>query len=84
MDAITILGLLAAALTTVSFLPQVIKTIRTRQAKDLSMHMYAVFVFGVVLWAIYGFILGNIPLIAANLVTAVLAGIILFLKIRYG
>lgn len=75
------IGLTAAACTTFSFLPQAIKTWRTRSAKDLSLGMFLIFVIGVALWLAYGLWLNDLPIILANLVTLVLAGSILLFKI---
>lgn len=84
MILVKILGLTAAALTTISFLPQVIRTWRLKETKDISLPMYLLFCSGVGLWLAYGLIIGDLPLIVANAVTAVLAFLILFFKIRYG
>jgi MtN3 and saliva related transmembrane protein len=81
MTWITILGLAAAAGTTISFLPQVIKTLKTKQTKDISLWMYIIFTTGVFLWLVYGFLIKDIPLIIANAITFAFAGIILILKI---
>lgn len=78
------IGMVAALLTTCSFLPQAIKVIRTRQTKDLSLAMYVAFTAGVGLWLIYGLLLGQWPVILANAITLVLAAIILTMKIRHG
>jgi MtN3 and saliva related transmembrane protein len=83
MNAIQLLGLLAGALTTISFLPQVIKTWKSRSAKDLSLGMFSLFCLGVVLWLVYGFILNDIPLIAANMLTLMLASTLLFFKLHF-
>jgi MtN3 and saliva related transmembrane protein len=83
MNAIQLLGLVAGALTTISFLPQVIKTWKSRSAKDLSLGMFSLFCLGVVLWLVYGFILNDIPLIAANLLTLMLASTLLFFKLHF-
>jgi len=79
-----IIGLIAGVCTTASFLPQVVKTIRTKEAKDLSMTMYLVLAAGIFLWIIYGILIESLPVISANAVSFVLAAIILILKIRYG
>jgi len=84
MAAVTFLGLLAAFCTTLAFLPQALKTLRTRQTRDLSLPMYALFVVGVTLWVVYGLLLGDWPLILGNAVTLVFAGTVLVLKIRHG
>lgn len=83
-DGITILGLTAATVTTGAFIPQVIQTWRTRSARDLSLGMFLTLVVGIALWLTYGVFLGDLPLIAANLVTLGAAGIILYFKLRYG
>jgi len=84
MDWITILGLIAATCTTISFLPQALKAIRTKQTKDLSLPMWILSVIGVSLWLIYGALIRDIPLISANLITLIFGAIVLALKIRYG
>lgn len=80
---ITIIGLLAAFGTTVSFLPQAIKTIQTKNTSGISLSMYALFTAGTLLWLIYGITSGSLPVTIANAVTLVFASIILFYKIRY-
>lgn len=83
MSPVTLLGLLAGALTTIAFVPQVIKTWKTKSAKDLSLGMYSIFCSGVALWLVYGLIIWDIPIIAANLVTFSLAMTILYFKFAY-
>jgi MtN3 and saliva related transmembrane protein len=83
MNSITILGLTAGAFTTLAFLPQVIKTWRSRSAGDLSLLMFVVFSAGVVLWLAYGLLVGELPLIVANIVTLALIATLLFFKLRY-
>lgn len=75
-----IVGYLAGALTTIAFLPQVIKAWRTRRTEDLSLGMYLTFNIGVALWLIYGILLGSFPIIAANVLTLLLTGSILVLQ----
>jgi MtN3 and saliva related transmembrane protein len=72
MDSTTTLGLVAATLTTIAFLPQVIRNWRRKSAGDLSFGTFGVFTTGVVLWLIYGIIIRNLPIIVSNLVTLVL------------
>jgi MtN3 and saliva related transmembrane protein len=84
MIGVTALGLLAATLTTVAFVPQVVKTWRTRSTHDISLGMFAILVAGIVAWLVYGAIIGDAPLILANAVTLLLAGTILYFKIRGG
>lgn len=83
MDAITGLGLTAATLTTCSFIPQLTKVWRTKSAEDLSYGMFTVLSLGILLWLIYGLIIRDLPLIAANAVTLALNVAILALKVRY-
>ncbi|MCR9252058.1 MAG: SemiSWEET transporter [bacterium] len=84
LEDVEIIGFVAAVLTSISFLPQVIKTWKSRSAKDLSLVMFVIFFIGVLLWLIYGIIIKDTPLIAANTVTLTLSGIILYFKLRYG
>jgi MtN3 and saliva related transmembrane protein len=77
----TIISYIAAALTTASFLPQAVKTIRTRDTSSISLGMYVMFTFGVILWMIFGISTAQIPIILSNAVTAILAIIILCYKI---
>jgi MtN3 and saliva related transmembrane protein len=83
MSATTILGILAACGTTVSFLPQAVKTIYTKNTSGISLEMYAIFVTGTLLWLIYGLMIGSWPVIMANATTLVVASVILVYKIIY-
>jgi MtN3 and saliva related transmembrane protein len=76
-----IIGYAAAFLTTVSFVPQAIKTMRSRNTSGISLSMYVLFTFGVILWLVYGISTGQWPIIIANAITVVLATIILGFKI---
>ena len=78
------LGFLAATLTTVAFVPQAVKTLRTRDTSGISLGMYAVFTVGIACWFGYGVYLGSWPMIASNAVTFVLAATILALKLKHG
>lgn len=84
MTLVDLVGTLAATLTTVAFIPQALKTWRTRHARDLSLGMFSLFTAGVLCWLIYGLLLGAWPIIIANTITAGLAGSILYFKLRYG
>lgn len=75
------IGLLAAILTTVSFLPQTLLVLRTRETAGISLSMYALFTVGVAGWLVFGLLQGSLPIILANSVTLVLAAIILAMKI---
>jgi MtN3 and saliva related transmembrane protein len=83
MNITQLLGLTAGLLTTIAFLPQVIKTWKSRSAKDLSLGMFSLFCLGVLLWLIYGIMVQDIPVIAANLLTLMLASTLLFFKLRF-
>jgi MtN3 and saliva related transmembrane protein len=83
MNFVTALGLLAAALTTFSFLPQVIKTWRSKSAEDLSLGTFSMFCAGVLCWLIYGLLIEDLPIILANAVTLVLAGAVLVQAVVY-
>lgn len=75
------IGLLAAILTTVSFLPQTLLVLRTRETAGISLSMYALFTIGVAGWLVFGLLQVSLPIILANSVTLVLAAIILAMKI---
>jgi MtN3 and saliva related transmembrane protein len=78
-----IIGYLAAFGTTISFLPQAIKTIQTKNTSGISLPMYALFTFGTLLWLTYGVMSGSLPVAIANAVTLIFASIILAYKVRY-
>ena len=82
MDATSIIGNLAAILTTVSFLPQALKTIKTKDTEGLSLPMYVLFVVGVGLWLLYGMLNNQMPIIVGNFITFILAGTILLFMVR--
>jgi MtN3 and saliva related transmembrane protein len=83
MDTGNALGLIAGTLTTAAFVPQVVKTWRTRSTQDISLGMFALFNAGLVLWLIYGALIGSLPIVITNLVTLALALTILYFKLRY-
>ena len=83
MDMITLIGFLAGGLTTASFVPQVVKTARTRSARDISEAMLLVFLAGLALWTFYGVQVGSLPIIAANVITIGLVGAILAMKVQF-
>lgn len=76
-----IISIVAAVLTTFSFLPQAVKTIKTKDTSGISFAMYVMFIIGVFLWAVYGLYLKDIAITAANTVTFIFAFIILKCKI---
>jgi MtN3 and saliva related transmembrane protein len=82
--AIEAIGLAAATATTLCWLPQAVRLIRTRETKAISLSSYGLFSAGITLWLVYGLLLGNLPLIAANAITLALTLTIVAMKIRYG
>lgn len=84
MTMVTFFGLAAACCTTLAYLPQVIKTWRTRSTADISLVMFTLMVSGAMLWLLYGILLQDLPLILANGLTLALTGTILYLKLRHG
>lgn len=84
MDTVTLLGMAAGTLTTISFLPQVIRTWKTRSTKDISTGMFMLFCAGIFLWVLYGFFINSLPVIITNIITFMLAFLILVLKLRNG
>ena len=83
LEFVTVIGMIAAALTTGAFVPQVIKTWKTRQTKDISLAMFIAFSAGVFMWLVYGLMINSAPVIIANLVTFILAVVILLFKLKY-
>lgn len=81
---IKLIGFAAATCTTVAYAPQALKVWKTRSTGDISLGMFLVMVLGLALWLIYGLLSGDAPLVAANAITIVLAGVILVMKLRYG
>jgi MtN3 and saliva related transmembrane protein len=78
----TVFGYLAAACTTISFIPQAVKVYKTKSAKDISLGMFSLMTAGVLFWLIYGIMINSLPIIAANAVTLFLSLYILMMKIR--
>jgi len=77
-------GLVAATLTTVAYVPQIQRIVKTRSAHDISWWMFGTMTVGATLWLIWGLGAGAVPVIAANLFTLLLLALILVLKWRYG
>ena len=84
MDLITTVSIISTTLTTASQLPQVIKTIKLKETKDLSLTTLLMLVIGVGFWIIYGFMLNQPPIYIANIITFILCSTVLFLKLKYG
>ena len=83
-QTIELIGSAAAIITTLCWVPQAIKVIRTRETAAISLLMYLLLAVGISLWLAYGLLIGSMPLIGANAVTIVLVLIILAMKLRYG
>ncbi|WP_439813848.1 SemiSWEET transporter [Zavarzinia sp. CC-PAN008] len=84
LSAVEALGLIAGACTTVAFVPQVVKTWKSRSVADISLSMFSIFTVGVCLWLAYGLLLGSPALIASNVITLVLSTSILAMKLLWG
>lgn len=82
MGATEIIGLLAATLTTTAFFPQVIKTVKSKSTKDISLPMYSLMFAGTVSWLIYGLFKNDLPIILANGISSVASFVIFYFKIR--
>ena len=79
-----LIGFIAAVCTTICFIPQLLKAWKTKSTKDVSLTMFILLIFGVLMWLAYGFLINSMPVIAANVFTLVIAVGILLLKLRYG
>lgn len=77
------LGFIAGAITTISFVPQVIRVYRNKSGRDVSAWMMLLLAAGTLLWLIYGIMIGGVPIIAANAVTFTLVVVIFILKLYY-
>ncbi len=82
-DTIETIGLIAGALTTLAYVPQVAKVWRSRSARDISLGMFLLMNAGIALWLIYGLLIGSPGLIAANLVTLGLTAAVLVAKLKF-
>jgi MtN3 and saliva related transmembrane protein len=82
MNWITLSGYVAAFCTTISFLPQAVKIFKTKDTSAISATMYTLFTFGTFMWLVYGIATNNVPVMLANLVTFILAAVILFFKLK--
>ena len=83
MDTITIIGLIAAAFTTIALLPQLIKILKTKSTKDISIGMFMLYCGGVLLWFFYGVLRNDLAIILANSLAFIQAIIILMFKAKY-
>ena len=83
METTILIGYMAGTLTTISFLPQVIRSWKTRSTHDISFLMLSLFGLGMLLWAVYGFHIGSLPIILANVITFGLVLVLLAMKVQY-
>ena len=82
MELAQIIGLVAAFLTTAAFVPQVIRTLKTKSTRDISLGMFTMMFTGTALWLVYGLMIDELPVILANSVSVCLSFIIFFFKLR--
>ncbi|PNH89065.1 SemiSWEET transporter [Vibrio diazotrophicus] len=82
MEHVSVIGYLAASLTTLSFLPQAIRVIKTQDTESISLTMYIMFVAGLLMWLVYGLLTNDAAVTWANLMTFIFALPILLLKYR--
>tara|TARA_B100000886_G_scaffold276445_1_gene200384 strand:+ start:184 stop:465 length:282 start_codon:yes stop_codon:yes gene_type:complete len=80
---VDIFGYFAAILTTSAFLPQLIKTLKTKKAEDVSLTTLIMFIIGVLSWIIYGYKISSTPILIANLITLILNLLILISKVYF-
>jgi MtN3 and saliva related transmembrane protein len=81
-NVIESVGYVAGVLTTVAFVPQLMKTWRSQSAADLSLTMLTAFTVGILLWLVYGLALASWPLVLSNAITLALTALLLKLKVR--
>ncbi len=78
------IGLIAGGLTTASYIPQVLRILRQRSARDISVWMFLALVTGLLLWAVYGVLIHSFPVIITNIISLLLAAAVIVLKKKYG
>lgn len=84
MEFADMLGYIAGGLVTISFLPQTIKSWRSKQTRDISLGRYSIYTFGLLLWTMYGIVIVSWPLTIMSALDTALAGSILLMKLKYG
>ncbi len=84
MNYVNIIGFTAGTLTTIAFVPQVIKIWKTKSAKDISLGMFVILCTGIILWVVYGILVKSLPVVVANATTLVFTLSILVLKMKRG
>lgn len=78
-----LIGIVAAVITTLCWLPQVVRLIRTKETAAISLFSYRIFALGILLWLVYGMMIRSIPVVASNIATFILLMVIIILKLRY-
>lgn len=81
---VSVIGLLAAFFTTIAYIPQTIKVLRTKDTKSISLGMYSLITVGIGLWLVYGILLGDVYLMLANGLCLTFSTMILAMKLRFG
>jgi MtN3 and saliva related transmembrane protein len=79
-----ILGITAGVITSVSSLPQLVKIVKEKEAKDISLKMLLILVGGVILWIIYGILKKDVPIILTNCLSLLINTVLVFLRLKYG
>ena len=83
MDPVAVIGYAAGAFTTVAFLPQLVRALRTKSTADLSPPMLALMFSGVSLWSIYGYFIGSVPIVVPNAIMAAMIAVLIALRFKY-
>ena len=83
MNNTTIIGLIACLLTTGAFLPQIIKTMKTKETKDISLAMYCIYIIGVCVWFVYGFMIHETAILVGNTFSLIFGLTMLIMKLIY-
>lgn len=83
MNISTLIGLIACFLTTGAFLPQIIKTIKIKDTKSISISMYLIYSLGIIIWLLYGFMVNDMIIIIGNIFSLIFGLIMLVMKIKY-
>ena len=77
------MGIVAGFCTTLSLVPQIMKTYRTRHTEDLSLGMFCLLAVGVAMWFVYGILISELPIVIANAITFVLVNYLIIMKLKY-
>lgn len=80
---VELIGLIAAVLTTVGFVPQLIKTLKTKDVEGISLTMYLVMFLGLIFWLTYGFLIDSFAIKLANIVSGIIVSLLIILKVLY-